>query len=190
MDLHFIVWVLWLRSNYFNKLHRNKERQAIRQRITVYGYTGFAPFFQKFTLHHFTLMKNLHQYMFLLTKRNPKRIFTFTKRWESKSHIWLASQQPVTKGACAQERYQERERCPAPSPGSTRSVTASSPRCAGPSHWVCEHLHCISVYILHPLARQSCSNCFFAFGHFSLRKVSQEHSTQPAGEICIQTENG
>lgn len=60
------------------------------------------PFFQKFTLHHFTLMKDLHQYTFLLTKRNPKRIFTFTKKWESKSSIWLALQQPVTKGACTQ----------------------------------------------------------------------------------------
>lgn len=59
-------------------------------------------FFQKFTLHHFTLMKDLHQYTFLLTQKNPKRTFTFTKNRESKSSLWLALQQPVTKGECTQ----------------------------------------------------------------------------------------
>lgn len=59
---------------------------------------------------------------------------------------------------------------PAPSPGATLSITASSPHCGGLSHWVCEHLYFISVYTLHPLARWAYSNCFFAFGHFSLRE--------------------
>ena len=36
--------------------------------------------FQKFALQHFTFMKDLHKYLFSLTARNPKRIFTFTKK--------------------------------------------------------------------------------------------------------------
>lgn len=36
--------------------------------------------FQKFVLHHFAFMKDLHWYLFLLNERNPKRIFVFTEK--------------------------------------------------------------------------------------------------------------
>lgn len=36
-----------------------------------------CPAFQKFVLFHFTFMKDLHQYLCLLTKRNLKRNFAF-----------------------------------------------------------------------------------------------------------------
>lgn len=38
-----------------------------------------ASTFQKFELHHFTFIKDLHV-LFLLTKRNPKRNFAFTEK--------------------------------------------------------------------------------------------------------------
>lgn len=40
-----------------------------------------CPTFGRFaTQGHFTLAKNLHQYLWFLVKRNPKRIFAYTKK--------------------------------------------------------------------------------------------------------------
>ena len=38
-----------------------------------------SPSFRKFALYHFTFTKDPHQYLFLLTERNLKRIFPFRK---------------------------------------------------------------------------------------------------------------
>ena len=40
-----------------------------------------SPAFPKFALRRFAFTKDLHQYLFLLTERNPKKTFAFTKKW-------------------------------------------------------------------------------------------------------------
>lgn len=47
----------------------------------------YSPTLWKFTLCHSTFTKHLHQYLFSLTKRNLKRIFTFTKKAESENSV-------------------------------------------------------------------------------------------------------
>lgn len=65
------------------------------QRIQV------SPTFHKFTLPLFALMKDLHQYLLLLSERHPKRIYTFTlkgEEWKQRSaFVW---QPDITEAAC------------------------------------------------------------------------------------------
>ena len=66
-----------------------------------------SPTFWEFALHHFTFIKDLHSYLFLLTKRNLRKIFTLRKREESKNrvehvfHSWLLTEAVHTQAVRA-----------------------------------------------------------------------------------------
>lgn len=58
------------------------------------------PRFRKSVLYHTTFTEDLHQYLFLLTKRNLKRIFTFTKKGEKqKQHSASVLQRAIIEAA-------------------------------------------------------------------------------------------
>lgn len=77
-----------------------------------------------FALCNFFVTKDL--YLFLLTKRDPKRIFAFMKRGKKqKQHSVFVLQQSRYGGNENPQQQQEGPR-QAPSPGTTLSITASS----------------------------------------------------------------
>lgn len=43
--------------------------------------------FWKFALYHFAFTKDLHEYLFSLTERNPKRVFAFIRKSESGNSV-------------------------------------------------------------------------------------------------------
>lgn len=53
--------------------------------------TGYVPLFEKLKLCHFVCTKGLHEYLFSLTEKNWKRIFTFTKEAGKENSICFAS---------------------------------------------------------------------------------------------------
>lgn len=84
--------------------------------ITNYGY-------QKSTLCHFAFMKDLHYYLFLLTKINPKRIFAFMEKKKIESSIQCVSCCGLLQRECALGAAQQPHQ--APPPGTTLSISAS-----------------------------------------------------------------
>lgn len=105
--------------------------------------TGLLPFSTVHFISHFGLMKDLPQNLFLLTERNPKRIFTFmgekkTKSKTSIQHLFFNSPQRVSVHLEQQGKWHR----PAPSLGTTLSISASSHH----SFELREHLCCLDLF--------------------------------------------
>lgn len=98
-----------------------------------------------FKVHALVTLLDLHENLFLLTKRDLKRIFSFpTKGKKHKQHSVSVLQRPL------QRQHQEQKEGPPPAPSLGTSLSIKPP-----SRWavVCEHLHFISIHFVHLLAR-------------------------------------
>lgn len=60
------------------------------------------PHFSKVCFHHFVFTEDPPQYLFLLTKGNPKGIFTFTKQGKKQKQHSEFVLQPAVEAACTQ----------------------------------------------------------------------------------------
>lgn len=79
-----------------------------------------CPDFGKFTLCHFTFMKDLHEHLFLLTKRNPPK----KERQKVKTAFRVCFAASCYKGSEHPKKSQWH--CQAPSQRTTLSISASS----------------------------------------------------------------
>lgn len=94
-------------------------------------YTGT---FWKFTLCHLAFMKGLHQYLFLLTKRNPERIFaSMKKKQKVKIAFRVCLAASCYKGS--EHPGQWEGPCRTPSLGTTSSCSALSLQRFELCHW-------------------------------------------------------
>lgn len=88
-------------------------------------YSQVFSIFHKFTLLHFMFMKDLHQYLFQLTKRNLRRIFIFMEKGENENIIHLfVLQQAVIEAVhpVHPETTWRKQSCQASSPGPTSAA--------------------------------------------------------------------
>ena len=85
------------------------------------GVIQLFPAFMKFALHHFTLMKDRHQYLFSLTKRKS----CFCEEGETENRVWGLF-------CCAESSWRQHtphhheSRCRTPPLGTMGSISASS----------------------------------------------------------------
>lgn len=101
----------------------------------------------KFKLGYFPFWKDLHEYLFSLTKRHPERIFAFMKKAKSKHSVQFVSQRAIRERV----RMQQLEwRHQAPSPGTAPNISAARSLAFG-TVWV--DLRFILIYFVHSLAR-------------------------------------
>ena len=94
-------------------------------------------------------MKDLNEYLFLLTKRNPKRTFAFTV----KGKMWKQPPVFVFQGAVTGAAWTQRSERGTAKPLTLELNTLGIPVSSHYSFEVCEHLTFISIYSVHPLAR-------------------------------------
>ena len=114
------------------------------------------------------LTSNTPQGLFSLTARNPKRIFALGQNTENrKSNQHLVCSEPL--------QTQRAPRAVRVTPPSSLPGNYTQHRDATALNSVCEHLCFILIYFVHLLVQ--CILRFFTLCHFSLWKVSQEHST-------------
>lgn len=119
-----------------------------RELLYRYIYTRI-PCFSKFTSGHFAFTEDLREYLLVLTKRNLKRIFTFTKKGGSETSFrgWFSSEPFIMEAARALG-----SECGPPSsrPGTdSRHLGIKLPEL----RTVSEHLCFISIYFVYLLAR-------------------------------------
>lgn len=109
--------------------------------------TGIPPF-PKFVLHPFTFMKDEHLCLFSLTQGNLKRIFSlFRKKKKGKKvkiHSSLVLLCVIIEAAGSRV---------APPSFFPRNYTQRLRTSGEALNCVCEHLCCISIDFLHPVAR-------------------------------------
>lgn len=111
--------------------------------VTSFCYTGISHFLN-LGLLHFTFMKDLQQYLFLLTERNSKRIFTFPGKNNLKVNIVFSVCFGGGVAAAAIVAV----------PSSFQGITLSISQSRDQSlELCCKHLCFISIYFVHPLAR-------------------------------------
>lgn len=82
--------------------------------------------FQMFVLGHFTLTKDLYEYLCSLTESNSKRIFTFMKKGEQWKQWSVFVLQGVPAEAVHPEKREETRRHRAPSLGTTLGISSSN----------------------------------------------------------------
>lgn len=123
----------------------------------------------KFKLGYFPFWKDLHEYLFSLTKRHPERIFAFMKKAKSKHSVQFVSQRAIRERV----RMQQLEwRHQAPSPGTAPNISAARSLAFG-TVWV--DLRFILIYFVHSLARcvlryqKSLRGVIFWFGEHAKR---------------------
>ena len=125
--------------------HLNEKHRVQNRVCSVIIYTGM-PCFSKVPIHHFTFMKDIHWYLFLLTARNLKSIFTCREKEEKQREgcIWDL-QWALREAACA----------PSSESGASQPLLWQLPSpsqhpAARASNCVCKHLCFFLVYfVLH-----------------------------------------
>lgn len=104
----------------------------------------------EFALYHSTFTEDVNQYLFLLTKRNMKRIYTYTKKDKKREqHLACVLQQCSFETVCS----------PSSKSGPTKILPLKL--CSAFQHqaaaialnYVCEHLCFASSYFVHLFAR-------------------------------------
>lgn len=109
-----------------------------------------SPALQKFNWHYFAFTKNLHAYLFLRTKRQPKRFLLAWKRGEKQNQCSVS----VWQGALWQAVHTPRSGESSPTKLLPWDLHSAHQHQAGIAlRCVCEHLCFISIYSTHPLAR-------------------------------------
>lgn len=144
-----ILIAFWKRSNYW-KRHQNNVamNQSLvkgadwKRKEASLGGDGDTGVSLNFKVH--ALVTLLLQNLILLTKRGIKRIFSFQQKAKSTTALGVCFAAALTEAAAGTARGAR----PAPSLGTTLSVTQPSPRAV-----VCEHVHVISIHSAHLVAR-------------------------------------
>ena len=97
----------------------------------------------KFALYHFTFMKDIHEHLFLLIKRNLRGFLLLQEKWKTKIGASICLVVNHYRGS-AHPKWEQH--CQAPSPGTTLSISAAVTIAL---NCVCEHLCSISIYFVH-----------------------------------------
>ena len=126
------------------------------------GYT-LSPTFQKSTWCYFAFVKGPHQHVFDNWKKSEEN-FCCYERGKNQSRGQCAFCRVISEATHSKQGESPHQ---APPPGSTFSISASSPQglnCVRSTRALCMH-----IYFMHPLARYVLRFCFFALWPLGFR---------------------
>ena len=120
--------------------------------------------------------KDLHQYLFSVTERSPRRILPFMKKGENHiQHLFCSS---CHGGSMPPEWWEQLHQ--APSWETTLSFSASSARAW---NWVREHLCFTLIYFVHLLARLPQGTAFLLYTISAYKRFHRKTTFRERGKV-------
>ena len=132
----------------------------------------------KFALYHFTFMKDIHEHLFLLIKRNLRGFLLLQEKWKTKIGVSVCLVVNHYRGS-AHPKWEQH--CQAPSPGTTLTSNCCSFKLCLWASVLDRNLFCTS-------AGKMCLNVIAAFIHaISAQECSHRHALllDSGGVLCL-----